>query len=529
MKSYGIKIISEKPCQEDMDICKYYESVHFIEMIDNMDELIMTIEKIKDIPIIFSKHDHDLKQLSCLYKENVKILNPYNYVKNSFDIFDTIIARQCKEPCDIFDIIEKSFPYNNFKNIRRESERVAYEKYGIHTNIDDIYDEFKKITNDNIEILKEYEINKEIEYSIPIISNINKIKTGDIYVSDMYLKPEHIYKLLSLHNININNKLFVTSGGKSSGYIYETLLKKYSIQMHTGDNYHSDIIMAQKYNIPTCYTTISSFTSTEHILYNLGYIDFQKSIRKCRLANPYQEKTNEYELYHQQITYNIPLLLLFSIEIKKILDTEKLNKVLFFTRDCCLLYKIFNKLYPNIEILEYASSRVVHVEPSIGYINYIKKHYTENSIIIDLHGSFKSGRKLYANIFGKYPRVHLFTYDIYAMPLYDKLTFTLSDTEKVMYFNYIETLNYDMKGTLLTMIDDIEIRSYNEHNEYYIKISHDVVTNYLNNLNLKDIDLSMNTTIIKDIYYNIFKDNNNLYIHKIPTSINKKLQNLIDS
>jgi hypothetical protein len=222
-------------------------------------------------------------------------------------------------------------------------------------------------------------------------------------------------------------------------------------------------------------------------------------------------------------------LILFSIEIKKISDKEKLNKVLFFTRDCCLLYKIFNKLYPDIEIMEYASSRIVHVEPSIGYINYIKKHYTEKSIIIDLHGSFRSGRKLYMDIFGSYPRVHLFTYDNNAMPLYDKLTYLLSNVEKVHYFNYIETLNYDMKGTLLTIIDDIEIRSYNEHNEYYIKISHDVVTNYLNNLNLKHIDLFMNTGIIKDIYYNIFKDNNNLYIHKIPISINKKLQKLIDS
>jgi predicted HAD superfamily hydrolase len=330
----------------------------------------------------------------------------------------------------------------------------------------------------------------------------------------MYLKPEHIYKLLSLHNINTDNLLFVTSGGKANGYIYEKLLKKYSIETHTGDNHHSDIIMAQKYKINTSYTTISSFTSTETILYNLGYIDFQKSIRKYRLANPYQEKTNEYELYHQQITYNIPLLMLFSIEIKQIVDREKLKKVLFVTRDCCLLYKIFNKLYPDIEILEYASSRIVHKDSSIGYINYIKKHYTEDSIIIDLHGSFTSGRKLYMSVFKKYPRVHLFDYDNFSQ-IYEGLTYTLKFSYK--YVPYIEVLNYDMKGTLYDVVNNIELRKPNENNEKYIKISHDTVISYLQYLNLKDIDTITNTTnLIKDIYFDIFTKKNNLHIHNPP-------------
>lgn len=516
---YGIKIISEKPCIDDMDICKMYESIHFIEIINelNLEKLIETIEKIKYNNIDYK---NNLNELTTIFKNDVKILNMNNFIKKSFDIFDTIIARQCKNPSDIFDIIENEYPYKNFKNIRLESERIAYNQYNINMNIDHIYEVFKTLTNENepIDLLKEYEINKELEYSIPIISNINKIKNGDIYVSDMYLKPEHIYKLLSLHNINIDNLLFVTNGGKANGYIYESLLKKYSIETHTGDNHHSDIIMAQKYKINTCYTTISSFTSTETILYNLGYIDFQKSIRKCRLVNPYQEKTNEFQVYHQQITYNIPLLILFSIEIKQIVDREKLKKVLFVTRDCCLLYKIFNKLYPDVEILEYASSRIVHKDSSMGYINYIKTHYTEDSIIIDLNGSFKSGRKLYMDIFGKYPRVHLFIYDK-STDLYDGLTYRLSHIYNVKYFHYIETLNYDMKGTLLTIIDDIELRSYNENNEEYIQISHDVVTNYLNMLNVQSIHLNMDTSIIKDIYLNIFKDNNNLFINKPPSEL----------
>ena len=71
MMDYGIKIISEKPC--DKDICNYY-SVHFIEMIndnDNLNELIDTIEKIKN-----TKPNHpsyNLKELYSIFIEDFKI------------------------------------------------------------------------------------------------------------------------------------------------------------------------------------------------------------------------------------------------------------------------------------------------------------------------------------------------------------------------------------------------------------------------------------------------------------------------
>ena len=77
MMDYGIKIISEKPC--DQDICQYYKSVHFIETInDNLDEMITTIEKIK-----YSLHDYidELNNLNSIFKEDINILNPCNYIK----------------------------------------------------------------------------------------------------------------------------------------------------------------------------------------------------------------------------------------------------------------------------------------------------------------------------------------------------------------------------------------------------------------------------------------------------------------
>jgi hypothetical protein len=78
MMEYGIKIISEKPCLEDMDICNYYDSVNFISMIDNLDnldELLFTIEKIKFDENHYTKNN--LNQLQSLFKDNIKILHAF--------------------------------------------------------------------------------------------------------------------------------------------------------------------------------------------------------------------------------------------------------------------------------------------------------------------------------------------------------------------------------------------------------------------------------------------------------------------
>ena len=122
----------------------------------------------------------------------------------SFDIFDTLLARTVENPTDIFDIIEKNFPYKNFKNIRLQAQCQSNQ------TINSIYSEFKNITNESeniINSLREFELKTEMENTIPIMSNILKIKDGDIFVSDMYLSQIEIRKLLNYHNIIILNKL----------------------------------------------------------------------------------------------------------------------------------------------------------------------------------------------------------------------------------------------------------------------------------------------------------------------------------
>ena len=470
---------------------------------------------------------------------------------NSFDIFDTLIARECKNPKDIFFIMENILNLKNFANNRVKSEEISHNIYKINNNLDNIYSELQKIlkVDDNeIEKIKLLELDIEYKNSIPIISNINKIKDGDIYLADMYLTSDQIINLLKKHNINVNNKLYVTSGGKADGSIYKYIINNYKLDLHTGDNYVSDIINAEKFNIKTKYTTISKFTDVENFLYDNKYYVFQKLIRKYRLQNPYDENTKEFTLYNQQITYNIPILIIFSQQIYNIITSENLDKVLFLSRDCCLLIKIFKKLYPNINCMYFYSSRIINIIGGSDYQKYIKENINNKSLIIDLNGSFNSGRELYKKCLGYYPRCHLLQYDMFKEP-FNNLSYLIKNRDldiflrsnysniynkikNYYYSHYIEVLNYDLDGTLLFYVENINLNYYNENNEKYVNISHNLVENFIQDLEIKKIEkIDDYKNLFLNIYALLFVNSNEKDFaifnrpHLINCEINKKIYN----
>lgn len=404
----------------------------------------------------------------------------------SFDIFDTLLARTVQNPTDIFDIVEKTFPYPNFKQ-----KRIIAQNNSNHT-MDDIYHQFQLLTNETTEtisLLRDFELQTEMKNTIPIKSNILKIKDGDILVSDMYLSHDEISKLLEYHQINPNIKLYVSSNGKSSGTMWEKLIKEYNIKSHTGDNYHSDIFMASKYGIKGIYTQIHKFTTLE---YNLkGYLS--TLFRTFRLMNTYDETTLEYKIYDQQIQYNIPLLLFMCKKLNTILIEEHRNTVLFLTRDGCLIYKLFSFLYPNWNSYNLYSSRVMNTNYTDEYVSYLKNIYNEDCILFDLHGSFKSGRKLFIDTFGHLPRIFIF--DLASMDdYYDKITFITNCK------NTIESFNLDYIGSLISFNNN-PINMPNEIELKYVDIIHKTLDSFMSFFGKSmDYDVFLNDYFWRDYY-----------------------------
>lgn len=388
---------------------------------------------------------------------------------NSFDIFDTLLARNVKTPTDIFNIIETKFPYPNFKDIRLKAQSIS------NNTSENIYYHFKLLTNETHEMinkLRKFELQTEMENTIPIVSNILKIRYGDIIVSDMYLSHDEIISLLNYHSINPNIKLYVSPGGKSDGTMWSKLTKQYVINNHIGDNKHSDIIMPSKFGIKGIYTEIHIFSRLEEILLEKER-DLTIFLRRFRLMNPYNETSLEYKIYDYQIKYNIPLLLFMCKKLYNILVEENRHKVLFLSRDGCLIYKLFSFLYPQFTSYYFYSSRVINNNYTDEYVNYLKEIYNVNDcLLFDLHGSFSSGRKLFMNTFGCLPRIFIFDLSCNEM-YYDKISYITHKS------NIIETFNQDLIGTLIDYKYNKPINIPTETPLRYIKIMHNTVEEFI--------------------------------------------------
>ena len=92
---------------------------------------------------------------------------------NSYDIFDTLIARTVINPTDIFDIIGSRIGVPAFKNIRITAQNmVNMNDSNLINPFDEIYKNFKQLTilsDEQINLIKLYEIEVEKEHIIPVI------------------------------------------------------------------------------------------------------------------------------------------------------------------------------------------------------------------------------------------------------------------------------------------------------------------------------------------------------------------------
>jgi hypothetical protein len=349
----------------------------------------------------------------------------------SFELTDTLFTRYCKQE-DLFGYIEQNYPYPEFRSKRLKSETIARERHDPVT-LDHIYEVFKELTIeecplDTYELLKAYELNLEVENSIPIQCNINLISEDDIFILDSYFTEEHLVELLRKHGIP-EKKMYK---------FMDMELPETSV--HIGKKNRPNLKESNDY----------AFTSTETLLYDSPLL---KNIRSFRLKNPYTDtQESEYKYYHDQSSYALPILLLFCIHLKKLLVKENRTKVLFCTNG---LYQLFSAMFPEMESLLFSTSSLIHLHPTHSYKEYVQKLYQDKTtMIVDLHGFFQRDGYIYKELFGNIPRVHLLVHELQCD--FPSLSYCIESRD--LSTEYIDSLSYDTRGVLFSMVEGIELR-----------------------------------------------------------------------
>lgn len=355
---------------------------------------------------------------------------------HSFDAFDTLIGRIHKTPESIFDLIEKKFPFENFKVIRQFAESMS------NGTLDDIYEHFAKIAglDDSLKTkLLAFEIACEKEHIFPIQCNINQIQDGDIIVSDTYYNENQLRELLQKIGVNKKVHVFAGPGLKSHGGIWKTLLTTFYIEKHLGDNLHTDIASPKAFGIQGMLFN-PDFSDMEKTAVAFNHPQLAHLMRSVRLANPYLVDSYDYHAWNEQAQWNIPILVLASNTIEKRFKEKKCKKILFQARDCVHLIKIFNKIFPEIESVYFYASRAVCKKPSFEYIQYVRENYTPKTMLVDVGGSGNSINYFFSTFMAK-------------RPAYVLINQYLRKTKNgIAFFNShnLEMLNYAKSGSLLT-------------------------------------------------------------------------------
>lgn len=295
----------------------------------------------------------------------IKQIDSHKYV--SFDIFDTLIKRNIKEPTDIFElsnIILKNrvgVEIENFKQIRIDAEKKARMlSKGEEVTFDEIYSQINGIDNEikrriyDIELECEYNLcqsNEEIKCIYDYCIEKNK---NIIIISDMYLKKEFIEKLLYKCGFDGYKKLYVSSEynmTKHTGSVYRYVLNDMSINanevFHIGDNFKSDFLRAKQNGM----NSYLYRKKTVNINNKIKYKDINDNIVNNILStfnyNNYPtKKSNEFIFGYEKVA---PLVLGFVYWLKSNLNSRNIDKVYFLSREGLFLKKCLECLCPEFK------------------------------------------------------------------------------------------------------------------------------------------------------------------------------------
>lgn len=296
-----------------------------------------------------------------------KKINEYPVI--SFDLFDTLIKRDCCQPIEVFRMLEKKIDsvyhvQSHFAQMRVYAERKTAELSTVgEITLEEIYANLELPVGRNaIKVIQQWE--QDYEYALcqwnPYLKTVYEYccqqKKKIIIITDMYLPKICIERILNKLNIHCDF-LFVSSEErkrKSNGalfhYVLETLGLRCSEVLHIGDNWRSDYIIPKIMGIDAFH--ICRDTRTNLILNKKAYKANRQYANLCDFISNHAIKhswnTEDDNLTDQfaQAGYETegPVLYGFIQWLGKKLKEDKIDKVFFLARDGQIMRKAYDIL-----------------------------------------------------------------------------------------------------------------------------------------------------------------------------------------
>ena len=327
----------------------------------------------------------------------------------SFDIFDTLISRKVLAPEGIFYKVKEQmqrsdagFPadmikdyvsvrkacernvrtYYNRSKLERDDERCEIQFREIFECMQRVY----PVTEQQIALLMQWEMEAELEDTIPLTERIEYVKElkarGEevVLISDMYLPKEFIQQMLAKADPLLPTlPLFLSSEygyQKSAKTLYFEVYKHFAPYpfgrwIHHGDNPHSDVKMPRSLNIQARPVSVPQFNKLEQAMVeSIGTYDaFVVAAMMARFRA-------DHPMNRQQFVYNYVSLLFVPYVYWCVHDAIKEGRetLYFISRDGHHLKRIADAIieaeHLNIQTKYiYASRRTWRIPSFIDHID----------------------------------------------------------------------------------------------------------------------------------------------------------------
>ena len=312
----------------------------------------------------------------------------------SFDLFDTLVARRCYEPAEVFRIVERRSGIRDFAILRQAVERKLFDA-GDYA-FGDIYTALGFVTGWSADCLAELsvlELREEWDNLFAIRAMVERVRPQDLIVSDMYLPHEFVRRVVDEKCGLPGRALHLSNHGKHHGTIWAGLQSASNIRRHHGDNPVGDVRSAAGAGIDTEQVTISWWSMGERILGELGLGAFAHALREARLAC-FDPDPRVHRARLVQIEVNVPLLLLASLAVLRAASARKVETLLMCARDCNLWIMLMRWLAPRagrpLEVHYFVASRVLLLSNSAEFKAYFEGLRGARTMLVDVSGTGRS-------------------------------------------------------------------------------------------------------------------------------------------
>lgn len=281
----------------------------------------------------------------------------------SFDVFDTLILRPFEKPEDLFFMVGAKLCYLDFKRIRIEIEQKAREnkfakEQTREIRFDEIWDLMEKETGIPKEkgMQDEWETEKEYcfanPYMLDVLQKLREKGKQIIILSDMYLGKERIEELLEMCGVGRFDAYFVSSDevrSKSDGTLYDFVKKRIGqtkTYIHIGDNEYSDVKQAKKHGFESVWYRNVNQTGEPYRAEDMSVVT--GSIYRGIVNTFLHNGRREYPLaFEYGFIYGGLFVVGYCQWIHEYVKKNKIDKILFLSRDGDILSKVYERMYPE--------------------------------------------------------------------------------------------------------------------------------------------------------------------------------------